>query len=124
MKNYISPTIDEIWAWAWDENAMEPSQDWDIIIRDLYPNEYVKIAMLPHCPGRSYFLSILYLFIGDLYRVKNIEKIKLYLNQHRGNESRIIQEWVKNVDELISGNIEFSYSDWCAGGLAKKSLCI
>jgi len=122
MINPINPTVEEIWEWAWDEKSLAPMEDWDIIIQNLYPAEYVKIAKLPHCPCRNYFLSLIYLYVGDSYRTNNWNRVDPLLKDHENSESHVIFNWVKQSNDLRSGKVIFNYDDWCGGKLARNAL--
>ena len=74
MQNPLDPTDAEIRSWAYDVEAVEPVQDWDLIIWGLAdPNLLAELASDSGCPTQSYFLSCLYGRVGDEVRTGRVE---------------------------------------------------
>ena len=69
MRNPWEPTDDEIAAWAYRPDAVEPVQDWDLSVASIDRAPLlIRLAADPACPTRDYFLRVLYLLVGDRVR--------------------------------------------------------
>lgn len=122
-----NPTTEELSKWAYDQNAPEPSQDWDIIITDAARVPiFIKFAADADCPKQSFFLSCLYLWVGDLVHCSRVEQyrneIERILTDAGRIPGRVIYDWVLATRQLLTNPSSFKYADWCAGILATRSL--
>lgn len=64
-----NPTSSEIRSWAYDPEADDPCQDWALALSWLQDESvYLSLAADDRCPKRRFFLSLLYLMVGDAVR--------------------------------------------------------
>lgn len=126
MRAPYNPSADDITHWASDPAATEPAQDWDLILSHFpYETLYMRLASTKDCPKQDYFLSLLYLIVGDAvrteYRTRSREDVERLLAEA---ELRFpaypVHTWVQRSRALIAGEQPFSYEDWCAGVLARR----
>ncbi len=68
----VNPTDEEIERWAYIADADYPpemSQDWDLCVTEPGRADLLeRLASDPGCPNRKFFLSCLYLLVGDAVR--------------------------------------------------------
>jgi len=125
MKDPYNLTSDDIRSWAYDAKSYEPIQDWDLMISpELHSELCIELAGDEACPKWDYFMSILYLMVGNTFRSKNASNSKRYAEQiiksvsHLQNSRfRLLCERYRKLCDLPSS---FSYDDWCAGGWVAK----
>lgn len=126
MKNASQPTVEELRAWAFDADASEPVQDWDLILSWLpYDVVYLELASSRECPKADFFLSLLYFIVGDAvrteFRSRKKESIKELLSEAQVRfPARVIHQWCQRSRDLLAHPERFSYADWCAGRLARE----
>jgi hypothetical protein len=126
MRDPYNPTADELKSWAYLPDAEEPEQDWDLIaLRDSpYRHLIMEFAADRLCPNRRYFLHVLYLTAGDLYRAtirpegERRRELLLFAEQLRSTGSFWLQRLAERIDGLLSGGENFEYELWCAGKYA------
>ncbi len=129
MRSPYNPLSDDIAKWAYDPPALEPVQDWDLILRDVpYESRYMKLASSEDCPKREYFLSLLYLIVGDTvrtgYRTRSREDLERLLALAETEfPSYWLRLWVQRAKELMANPETFRYDDWCGGILAQNYEC-
>jgi hypothetical protein len=85
----------------------------------------MRLASAEDCAKQEYFLSLLYLIVGDAvrteYRTRNREDIERLLAEAELRfPAHPIHIWVQRSRALIAGEQPFSYMDWCAGVLARR----
>lgn len=62
-------TREEITAWAYDVSAMWPFEDFDVCLPgQCSVSLLLELAMDLACPKRNFFLSCLYIYVGDAVR--------------------------------------------------------
>ena len=114
FKNPYNPSYEEIKNWAYSENAIEPVQDWDIIVEwEKYPDLIIELVADKNCPTNKYFLGILYVLTGKVVRDSNtkIPLDKLFeIGQKNGKYS--VYTWIKNSKDLLKNPEKFKYDDW------------
>lgn len=121
-----NPTPNEIRSWAYDPDAAEPCQDWDLALSWLQDEAvYLSLATDDDCPKRRFFLSLLYLMVGDAVRSDfraRPKPIVIGLIEH-GNEypHPDISTWQRRSRELIACPATFEYDAWCGGQLASAA---
>lgn len=126
MKSATHPTAEELRAWAFDADADEPVQDWDLILSWIaYEDVYAELASTKTCPKADYFLALLYFIVGDAVRAEyrnrsrpDIEALISKLEQRF--PAYVIRQWGNRSRELLAHPETFRYKDWCAGGLARE----
>lgn len=124
MRNPYNPTPEEIRAWAYDADAMEPVQDFDLMVAD-EPNDALclELAADPACPKRRWFLSVLYLVVGDAvrsgFKVRSREAVEALLERGGSLHHPDVEAWRRHSRALLDDPRSFDYDAWCAGGLAR-----
>ena len=124
MFNPWHPSTDEIREWAYDPEALEPEQDWDLILAaERHEKLYLDLASDEVCPNRQYFLDILYLIVGDAvrtdYRVLAQYHVDGFLQRAEAYSHPDIRLWCERARYLMAHPATFDYESWCAGGLAR-----
>lgn len=125
MRAPYDPRAEELSEWAYDPSALEPVQDWDLTLEHCpYESLYMKFASSSECPKREYFLSLLYLIVGDAvrtrYQARSQDDVERLLSDaERSFPSDWLRLWVKRSRDLIARPETFQYDEWCAGVLAR-----
>jgi hypothetical protein len=124
MNDPWNPLPDEIREWAYTDGALEPCQDWDLALsRGGYEKPPLECAADARCPNRAYFLSVLYLVVGDALRTDFRAMARPIVEAfiQRGDEYRHpdIRLWQQRSRHLMKHPEKFDYRLWCAGGLAR-----
>jgi hypothetical protein len=126
FKDPLNPTEHEIRAWASVPEAVEPLQDWDLILEsDARDELYLELASAG-IANRRYFLHILYLIVGDASRPILEDDVRTKL---AARASRIVSAAAASNDpelttlatraaHLAAHPESFDYAAWCGGGLA------
>jgi hypothetical protein len=126
MRDPYNPIEEDIRAWASNSDSIEPEQDWDLMLANIDRTDlYLELASDDGCPNADYFLSVLYLIVGDAvrteFKTKNREEIEDLLNKAKKTYSKnCIHLWIQRSIELIKQPESFDYDDWCAGGLVQQ----
>jgi hypothetical protein len=128
MRDPYHPSAEEIEKWAYDADALEPVQDWDIIgLRDApYRRLVMRLAKDAACPKKAYFLHVLYLTAGDWLRAVRLPEF-----QRRAELDAITHDLqedgfqpfltlAERIAAVQSGSLDFSYDLWCAGGYSRQ----
>lgn len=123
MNEPCNPQRDELLAWAQDASAVDPVQDWDLLLaHSPFEDDYLQLASQADCPKRQTFLSVLYLIVGDAvrtgYQSRSLAEIEALLC--KGENSPQLQTWIRRSRALIARPDTFHYDDWCLGGWAGK----
>jgi hypothetical protein len=118
------PEPDEVREWAYDADALEPCQDWDLALCWIQHERcYLELASDKSCPKRRYFLALLYLMVGDAVRADFRTRPKPIIEGliDLGDEYRHpdIQRWQERSLNLLKHPDLFEYHDWCGGGFAR-----
>ncbi len=121
----INPTQDEIRAWAYTPGAIEPTQDWDLILSvSKWDDFYLSLAADPQCPNSIYFLSLLYLIVGDEvrtnYHLRSRKEIDHLLAAAENSVNPRVRRWVERSRALIANPKSYDYRAWAGGGLARE----
>jgi hypothetical protein len=125
-----NPTDDELCAWAYEPDAMWPTEDWDLAVTtDDRSALLLRLAMDRGCPSRNFFLRCLYLFVGDAARTAFVahrrETVVDLLASVPPQCPPDVARWAARSRELINGPVSAvasavaSAADrelWCAGG--------
>jgi len=124
MRSQYNPTAEDVTRWAYDASAAAPLQDWDLILSHTpYEPLFLKFASADDCPKREYFLSVLYLIVGDAvrthFRTRSREDVERLLSlAEQEFPAYWVHLWVERSRELLAKPDSFRYDDWCAGKLA------
>lgn len=122
-----NPTPDEIRGWAFTVDAVEPVQDWDLMLATSpYESLYLELASDYACPNQGYFLALLYLIVGDAVRTafRNTSEghLRGLLERSRSYKHPAVKAWRHRARELLKRPESFDYALWCAGGHAREDL--
>lgn len=118
-----NPSPHEIRSWAYDPDAVDPCQDWDLALSWLQDESvYLSLAADDRCPKRRFFLSLLYLMVGDAvrtgFRVKPKPIVMGFIQHGNSYPHPDIIAWQQRSRELIANPKAFEYDAWCGGQLA------
>ena len=121
----VNPVIEEIRTWAYSPGALEPMEDWDLILESEAADEfYLALAADAECPQATYFLHVLYLIVGDAvrsgYHTRTRAQVESLLEVGEGLTSPAVQRWGARSRELMADPSRFSFEAWCGGGLANE----
>ena len=121
------PSGDAIQKWAADPFAVEPIDDWNLILAQQPHDElYLRLAASSECPQALYFLTLLYLIVGNAVRSDYATKPR-YEIEHllavadADFPTPKIRLWAKRSVALIANPALFNYTDWCCGALARTA---
>lgn len=122
----VNPTDDEIVRWAFIEGAHYPpemSQDWDLCVAEPARRELLlRLASDATCPNRKFFLSCLYLMVGDCVRSSgrtwNREEASAWLGTTQIQAPADVRRFFERAGDLVTGRTAFVYEQWCDGGYA------
>ncbi|WP_223788796.1 hypothetical protein [Marinicella meishanensis] len=126
VKDPVNPSRAELRQWAYDAEAMEPMQDFDLLVVLLGLNDLVlAFAADDQCPKQRYFLACAYLIVGDAVRTEYRSESRDYIDQFLADAGNTqhpkLLELVNRSAALIADPESFDYDDWCCGGLARRS---
>jgi hypothetical protein len=119
----INPSEAELHAWAYTPGAVEPVRDFDLILEsDARDELYLEFAADTDCPQRRYFLSLLYLIVGNAVRSEFQSRDALaledFVKRVAVTRDPLLQLFVARSRALMAAPETFSYSAWCGGELA------
>jgi hypothetical protein len=115
---------EEIEAWAWQAEADEPTEDWDLAITvESNASLVLRLASNESCPHRWFFLRCLYLFVGDAvrtgFRAFPHELIDKLISSVTDQSPPYVRRWASRARALVdSRSTDVDYADWCGGRLA------
>jgi len=121
-----NPTDEEIRQWASIAGELYPCEDWDLIIATPEREAlFLELAATKTCPNRGTFLRVLYLIVGDAvrtsWRTRSVEHVAGMIGAGRGSGAAEVRLWATRSSELVAKPSRFNYTDWCDGGLARRS---
>jgi hypothetical protein len=119
-----NPQPVEIRAWAYEPNAQEPTQDFDLALAwGGHEWAYFDLVSDSACPKRRYFLGVLYLMVGDAVRARyrNVPEPVVRGFVEHGSEygHPDIEAWQARSRALMADPSTFDYTLWCGGGYAR-----
>jgi hypothetical protein len=122
----VNPTDEEIVRWAYIPDANYPpemSQDWDLCVTEPGRADLLeRLASDPRCPNRKFFLSCLYLLIGDAVRSNgatwSLHDASVWLSRDRFAAPDDIAVFLQRAKRVIVNPKEFDYNKWCWSGHA------
>jgi hypothetical protein len=124
MKDISNPIDDEIWEWAYSD-ALEPMQDFDLILATELRPSYLEFVADSNCTKRNYFLKVLYLIVGDAvrtaYHTNTQDQISSYIEKAKHFQVEELTVWANRSRDLMNRPEKFDYDQWCAGGLVDNS---
>ena len=122
----VNPTDEEIERWAYIPDANYPpemSQDWDLCVTEPGRADLLeRLASDPSCPNRKFFLSCLYLLVGDAVRSNGatwrLDEALDWLSRVRSAAPEDIALFLQRAMKVIVSPEEFDYKKWCWSGYA------
>lgn len=119
LKDPWNPTQEEILKWAQDKEAI-CEQDWELAIASFENFELmVNLANDINLEKRYFFLSCLYVFVGDIVRGNEEHELTLVkglLNAiSMDSNSNEITDWKIRSLRLIGHTEEYEYRYWGIG---------
>jgi hypothetical protein len=118
-----NPTSTEIRQWAFEADAMHPCQDWELaLLWTGFEDLFLELAADRRCPSKDFFLSMLYLMVGDYVR-RGVDhqvqfNLKDFIGKADGLDSDALRTWQRRSLDLLRHPEKFDYEEWCAGRLA------
>ncbi len=89
-----------------------------------YEDLYLELAADDNCPRNQFFLSILYLLVGDQVRRGTDYQVEFNLRDFIAKadafNNKALQSWQARSIDLLSHPEKFDFEQWCAGGLASE----
>ena len=127
MKDPFNPTHEELRTWAYDPNAMAPTQDFDLMVAELFNADLIlELTADENCPNRGFFLGCTYLIVGDAVRTKfrlnSKEKIEEFIRDAEKVGGDLLTLFVLDAKDLLENPRKFNYTNWCDSGLARMRL--
>jgi hypothetical protein len=125
VKDEWNPTPEELCAWAYQADAMWPTEDWDLAVADDDRSTLVlRLATDVACPSRNFFLRCLYLLVGDAVRSGFVahrrESVLGLLAQVPADCPPDVTRWANRSRELMAGpSSRVDYVLWCEGGYSR-----
>lgn len=121
MRNASCPEPESIREWAYDPDAIEPVQDWDLVISHLpYDELYVELAADNTCPKWEYFMGLMYLIAGDAvrtgYRSESKERVEHLISCTESIPRHRFHLLRTRYREICSHPEKFDYDDWELNG--------
>jgi hypothetical protein len=124
LSSPYKPAGADIEKWASDPFAVEPIDDWNLVLAQQPHLElYLRLAASSECPKAHYFLTLLYLIVGKAVRSDYATRPR-YEIEHllavadADYTEPQIRLWTKRSVRLIANPAIFNYTDWCGGALA------
>ena len=115
-----NPTIDDVRQWAFDADASEPIQDWDLVLtwqtEESHMRLFIELASDSNCPKWRYFLDVLYFVIGYGVRKghmpdKHARYTKL-IGLARGCKDQYVKRWRHRAQLLIDTPDKYDDAEW------------
>lgn len=118
-----APTAAELRVWA-DSDAMQPMQDWDLLIwdNDDHAGTFLELAAAGACRNHQFFLHLLYGRVGDAVRSGRVDPSVLGLvgaASETGDNG--LTTFARRAADLLADPSTFDYAEWCEGGLSRAS---
>ena len=126
MRDPWNPTPDEVRAWAYTPDALEPCEDWHLALVWSRPEKaLLEIASDESCPARHYVLSVLYLIVGDAvrsdFRTTARPIVEGFIARGDGYNHADIRRCQVRSRELLANPDSFDYDLWCGGGYSRAT---
>jgi len=123
MKNWASPTREELRTWAFCEISF-PAQDWDWhlgkILSGEILEEVVNLSQDQNCPNRIFFLDVLYNSFE--YGIKKIlndggnfsaeEYLSIIMNTASESQDPLVKKWTRRSKSLLKNPEKFDSTTW------------
>jgi len=126
MRDPYDPTDEELREWAYAvPRPLQPVQDFDLMVTTERRGELLlSLAADLDCPSHAWFLHCLYLLVGDAvrsqYGTSQRARIEQLVASGRASVAPTVQRWCERSEDLLAHPEQFSYEQWCSGGLARE----
>ena len=115
-----NPTREEVVRWAYAPNVYTPTQDFELAVCTPELHDLIlQCASDQACPHQDFFLSCLYVLIGDALRSKwkvfPEMLIKNLIKKGKQSTTQEVQMWAKRAEELIANPTLYNYDQWGLG---------
>lgn len=126
MHDPWNPTPDEVREWAYDPEAEEPCEDWDLALSwARHESALLECVNDDSCPKRDRLLSVLYLIVGNAVRseFRSLPRpvVEGFIARAGNYRHPDIELWQRRSRGLLKHPELFDYPNWCSGGLATRS---
>ncbi|AZZ92640.1 hypothetical protein EUZ85_18685 [Hahella sp. KA22] len=123
MKDPWNPITEELREWAFDVNALWPTQDFDLAVAELYLSEIIlELASDDNCPKQRFFLKCAYIIVGDAvrteYHTESKEDVMSFIDSAEKTGNSYLLKFIEQSKDLMQNPSKFDYDQWCDGGLA------
>ena len=115
-----NPSHEEVMQWAYMPNVYAPTQDFELAVSGSEFHDLIlQCAADESCPNRCFFLSCLYVLVGDAVRTKwnAFSETTIITIVRKGKESSAIdvRNWAKRAGKLIADPTLYNYDQWGLG---------
>jgi hypothetical protein len=126
FEDALNPTEEELRKWAYTDGAKYPDempQDWDLCVAEFSRGLLLlRLASDVDCPKRKFFLSCLYLLVGECVRTSagsaHVSDCARFLSRVEMPLPEDVAQWLSRSRELLRSPEQFNYNKWCWGGFA------
>lgn len=127
FKESCQPTDEELQQWAAIEGGYWPEQDFDIMVTTSDRiGLFVELVEDKTCRQRHFFLSCLYLLVGDAvrsnYNTSSRGVVDDLIERCRHSQSSPLKSLAERTSRLIEQPETFDYISWCSGGYAYQAV--
>ncbi len=113
-----NPTREEVVRWAFTPNVYAPDQDFELAVvhaPELH-NLILQCATDEACPQRFFFLSCLYVLVGDAVRSKwkmfPRATITNLIKKGQQAQATDVKKWAERAKQLIVEPTTYNYDQW------------
>ncbi|MCB8976485.1 MAG: hypothetical protein H6657_03555 [Ardenticatenaceae bacterium] len=115
-----NPTREEVLRWAYTPNVYTPTQDFELAVYTPELHDLIlQCASDQACPHQDFFLSCLYVLVGDALRSKwKVFSETLIINlimKGKQSPTLAVQMWAKRAEDLIAKPTLYNYDQWGLG---------
>jgi hypothetical protein len=128
LRHPCNPAEDELRAWAYDPEAREPVQDWDLVLSWQVDRGFlsrcVAYAADPSCPKADFFLDVLFQWVETTARSEHFDVLRAtldgWLDVARGVTDRRVKDWRHQARLVFQGVEPFERERWLTIWLATR----
>lgn len=112
-----NPTREEVLRWAYTPNVYAPDQDFELAVYDAEFHDLIlQCADDQACPQQYFFLSCLYVLVGDAVRTnwKVFSQVTITNFIEKGQQAHDsdVQNWAERAKKLIVEPALYNYDQW------------
>ena len=127
FKESCQPTDDELRHRATIEGGFWPEQDFDIMVTNSDRVElFIELVKNDECRQRHFFLSCLYLLVGDAvrgnYKFFSRDVAEDVIARCQNSQCSPLELLATRAKYLMSEPQSFDYKNWCDGGFAYATI--